>query len=76
MNVRAAYAACAALAVFSLGVACSSPDTAARVDAIGPDVKQFDVVAPMLVRRCGSIDCLRLRRSRPAFDIASTISRS
>ncbi|MDB4934509.1 MAG: hypothetical protein JWP87_1481 [Labilithrix sp.] len=36
---------------------CSSPDTSARVDPIGPDRAQFDVVAPMLVRRCGSIDC-------------------
>jgi hypothetical protein len=36
---------------------CSSSDTSARVDAVGPDRAQFDAVAPMLVRRCGSIDC-------------------
>ncbi|MDB4942769.1 MAG: hypothetical protein JWP97_2303 [Labilithrix sp.] len=36
---------------------CSSPDTSGRVDAVGPDVAQFQAVAPMLVRRCGSIDC-------------------
>ena len=38
-------------------VACSSPDTAARVDPTGPSADDFKVVAPMLVRRCGSIDC-------------------
>lgn len=36
---------------------CSSPDTTATVDPIGPDRAQFDEVAPALVRRCGSIDC-------------------
>ena len=37
--------------------ACSSPDTTARVDASGPGADDFKLVAPMLVRRCGSIDC-------------------
>ena len=41
----------------ALGVACSSPDTTARVDPIGPSRDDFTRVAPMLVRRCGSIDC-------------------
>ncbi|MDB5216577.1 MAG: hypothetical protein JWO86_4504 [Myxococcaceae bacterium] len=36
---------------------CSSPDTSATVDPIGPDRAQFDFVAPVLERRCGSIDC-------------------
>jgi hypothetical protein len=36
---------------------CSSPDASATVDPIGPDRAQFDEVAPVLVRRCGSIDC-------------------
>lgn len=42
-------------AVASAG--CSSPDASATVDPIGPDRAQFDLVAPVLVRRCGSIDC-------------------
>ncbi len=37
--------------------ACSSPDASAKVDPVGPDRAQFDFVAPVLVRRCGSIDC-------------------
>jgi hypothetical protein len=36
---------------------CSSPDASATVDPVGPDRAQFDEVAPVLVRRCGSIDC-------------------
>ena len=36
---------------------CSSPDTTARVDAVGPSADHFDDVAQMLVHRCGSIDC-------------------
>jgi len=36
---------------------CSSPDSSARVDPIGPDAAQFAYVAPVLSRRCGSIDC-------------------
>ena len=36
---------------------CSAPDASARVDAVGPNRAQFTSVAPMLVRRCGSIDC-------------------
>jgi len=41
----------------TLTASCSSPATSARVDALGPARAQFDVVVPMLVRRCGSIDC-------------------
>lgn len=37
--------------------ACSSPDTSARVDPIGPSLEQFLYVAPVLSKRCGSIDC-------------------
>jgi hypothetical protein len=36
---------------------CSAPDASARIDPIGPDKTQFHSVAPMLMRRCGSIDC-------------------
>jgi hypothetical protein len=36
---------------------CSTPDAGAHTDAIGPDRTQFAYVAPVLVRRCGSIDC-------------------
>ena len=56
MKLRA-YTLTAMFAASALGVACSSPDTTARVDPIGPDLAQFKAVAPMLVRRCGSIDC-------------------
>lgn len=47
------------LAMFAtaLVVACSAPDTAGRVDPIGPNRDAFKIVAPMLVRRCGTIDC-------------------
>jgi hypothetical protein len=48
------------LASAGLGVwagGCSSPDAGARVDPIGPDRAQFDFVAPVLARRCGSLDC-------------------
>jgi len=41
-------------------VACSTPDSDARVDPVGPtgpDRASFDYVAPVLARRCGSIDC-------------------
>lgn len=38
-------------------VACSAPDASARVDPIGPDRASFAHVAPVLARRCGSIDC-------------------
>jgi len=40
--------------------ACSSPDSSARVDPVGPtgpDRASFEFVAPVLSRRCGSIDC-------------------
>ena len=41
--------------------ACSSPDASATVDPTagdaGPSRAQFDFVAPVLARRCGSIDC-------------------
>jgi hypothetical protein len=36
---------------------CSAPDSSARVDPVGPDAAQFAYVAPVLERRCGSIDC-------------------
>lgn len=36
---------------------CSSPDTAVRVDAGGPDRASFKPVANMLGHRCGSLDC-------------------
>ena len=49
-------AALALASVVSTG-ACSSPDAGARVDPIGPDAAQFAYVAPVLSRRCGSIDC-------------------
>jgi hypothetical protein len=54
-----ALAAMLAMASTTLPAAtgCSSPDPAARIDPRGPDRGQFAVVAPMLVRRCGSIDC-------------------
>jgi hypothetical protein len=58
-SARGAVAAAALLAsvgVVSLG-ACSAPDASARVDPIGPSVDQFAYVAPVLSRRCGSIDC-------------------
>lgn len=45
------------VAVVAPSAGCSSPDPAARIDPVGPDQKQFDVVAPVLSRRCGSIDC-------------------
>lgn len=40
---------------------CSSPDASATIDPTagdaGPSRDQFDFVAPVLSRRCGSIDC-------------------
>jgi hypothetical protein len=40
---------------------CSAPDASATVDPTagdaGPSRSQFDFVAPVLSRRCGSIDC-------------------
>jgi hypothetical protein len=47
------------IAAALLAVACSSPDTEARVDPdpFGARTASFAAVAPMLVRRCGSIDC-------------------
>ncbi len=53
----AAIGATAAVA----GSGCSSPDASATVDPTagdaGPNRQQFDFVAPVLARRCGSIDC-------------------
>lgn len=46
-----------AWAFVTMASACSSPDTEARIDPVGPSVEQFAFVAPMMVRRCGSIDC-------------------
>lgn len=64
MHVRRAAGrlALGAVALFAAASAlgaggCSSPDTSARVDPIGPDAAQFAYVAPVLSRRCGSIDC-------------------
>ena len=48
------------IAVLALGAtafACSTPDTGARVDPIGPDKTTFGPVAQMLEHRCGSLDC-------------------
>ena len=36
---------------------CSAPDANARTDASQPSRPMFAYVAPVLVRRCGSIDC-------------------
>jgi hypothetical protein len=36
---------------------CSAPDSSARVDPVGPSLEQFAYVAPVLSKRCGSIDC-------------------
>ena len=59
LYTRFALPGMAALAVASVVSAggCSSPDASARVDPIGPDAAQFAYVAPVLSRRCGSIDC-------------------
>lgn len=60
MTTRALYTLLLG-ATFAFGgvatAACSSPDTAARVDPIGPSRADFKYVAPVLSRRCGSIDC-------------------
>jgi hypothetical protein len=52
---------CAAGAPALAVAACSSPDSSATVDPTagdaGPSRDQFDFVAPVLARRCGSIDC-------------------
>ena len=45
-----------AAAALSTAWSCASPDNG-RVDPIGPDATQFKSVAPMLVRRCGTIEC-------------------
>ena len=37
--------------------ACTTPDSDARVDPIGPDRATFTPVANLLVRRCGTLDC-------------------
>ena len=57
MTLRVHCMFMAVVLAVGLGVACSSPDTAGRVDPVGPDVAPFKAVAPMLVRRCGTIDC-------------------
>lgn len=38
-------------------VACSAPDPEARVKPTLPDRAAFTAVAPVLVARCGSLDC-------------------
>lgn len=57
MTIRAQYMSLAMFVLATLGVACASTDKTSRVDPIGPSFEQFKSVAPMLVRRCGSIDC-------------------
>jgi len=48
-------------AALAVATACSSPDASVTVDPTagdaGPSREQFDFVAPVLARRCGSIDC-------------------
>jgi hypothetical protein len=46
-----------ASALLSVAASCGAPDTAARVDPIGPDRASFAPVADVLVRHCGTIDC-------------------
>lgn len=46
-----------AIVIGTLLLGCSTPDDSPRVDPIGPDATQFKAVAPMLERRCGSIEC-------------------
>jgi hypothetical protein len=55
MKLRAICSIVALLA--PLAIACSAPDTAARVDPVGPDATTFPPVSLVLSRRCGSIDC-------------------
>lgn len=62
MNARTFMHGLVGVALVALATAvsaggCSSPDAGARVDAIGPDAAQFVYVAPVLSKRCGSIDC-------------------
>ncbi len=58
--VGLAFATLGAAAAIN-GSGCSSPDGSATVDPTagdaGPSRQQFDFVAPVLARRCGSIDC-------------------
>lgn len=61
-RLTAALAAAAALSapastMLGTTAGCSAPNTTGRIDPIGPDRAQFDLVAPMLARRCGSLDC-------------------
>ena len=60
MRERVKYMLAAALAATSLALACASTDKDGRVHPTGPDgpnAATFKAVAPMLMRRCGSIDC-------------------
>jgi len=69
MTTRAMYirafvvlaTACGGASVALAGAGCSSPDGSATVDPTagdaGPSREQFAFVAPVLARRCGSIDC-------------------
>lgn len=43
--------------VVGVAAACAAPDANARVDAAGPDKAQFASVHPVLMRRCGSLEC-------------------
>jgi hypothetical protein len=46
-----------AVANIAVAFACSTPDTSARIDPIGPDRASFEIVAKVLVRKCGTLDC-------------------
>jgi len=39
------------------GSGCSSPDSSARVDPVGPDRAQFGALSRVLVFHCGTLDC-------------------
>jgi hypothetical protein len=54
-RLAAIAASCAALA--AVLIACSSPDDSATVSPGALDKPGFESVAPMLNRRCGSLDC-------------------
>lgn len=55
--MSARVAAAVVLGLVAAGAACSSPDPDARVRPALPDRAAFNVVAPVLVKRCGTLDC-------------------
>jgi hypothetical protein len=57
MRMRTVALVITSLALAQAVLACSSPDTNARIDPIGPDKAAFEPVAKMLGRRCGTLDC-------------------